>query len=119
VDIVRVLTQQKGIDTKKRNNAKKKPKELAKSKEILQILKASKHKLKKEMQPVPSSHNNDSTVRRKPKEYKRAPSFRTISKSKNRDRGTQMLIDLVKSTMYKKGTIEIFSNNKWKGRWIR
>ena len=47
---------------------------------------------------------------------KRLASFKTLTKKISNS--TEFLMDLIKMTPYKRGYIQYYSNNKWKGRWL-
>lgn len=123
------MSAQKGIQLKKLNQAKKKPKELAKSKEIVQILNEAKNKQKKGENwmmhyltnseiKIEKDNERAEQKAKKPmlKEFKRITSFKTMHKKMTQS--NDFLMDLIKMTPFKRGFIQYYSNNKWKGRWL-
>ena len=92
----------------KRNNNRKRPKDVAKSRAVIAVLKESKRKQKKDVHAIES---------KKMMKLKRLPSFRTISKKMSK--GSEFLLDLLKATTFKRGLVQYYSDNKWKDRWMR
>jgi hypothetical protein len=109
---VTILLQQKSIDYEKRNKSKKKPKDLSKSKEILNEFKEAKNRRKKEQEKVALKKKSQMA------EIKKLPTFRN-KQEEFKKMNNDGLENLMGATVFKQGFLQILSNGKWKDRFVK